>query len=197
MKWRALGSLVGSAPGWNSRSWVIDLGAGRRSELVDPTIGARPALASVLAVDLMVHCAQAIARQSGVHSVMGHAALLPIATGSVMVVYQSLMLSSVLDTARRSRIYAEITRVVAPGGLFVSYDTRYTNPWNPHTRPVVLRELRDGFAGWRQRHCTLTGLPPILRWLAPVSRALCRAVEAIPALRSHRLFVAEKPGAPS
>lgn len=197
MKWRAVDSLAGSRPGWKAGAWVVDMGAGRRSELADPGIGPRPAMASVVAIDLLARCTQALSHQTGVHPVLAHAACLPLATGSVMVVYQSLMLSSVLDGALRGRIYAEIARVTAPGGLFVSYDTRYANPWNPDTRPVVLRELREAFAGWRQRHRTLTGLPPILRWVAPASRALCRAVEAVPVLRSHRLFVAEKPGASS
>jgi SAM-dependent methyltransferase len=150
--------------------------------------------ARVIALDIRESCARALARQSSVRPLLGHAAYLPIATGSVGTVYQSLMLSSVLDAALRRRIYAEIARVLAPGGWFLSYDTRYPNPWNPNTRPVLLAELRDAFAGWRQRHRTLTGLPPLIRWLAPLSRTLCRALEAIPPLRSHRLFLAEKRG---
>jgi SAM-dependent methyltransferase len=193
VKWRVVGELVGPRPGWRAGSWVIDLGAGSRSELADPTIDTRPVMSGVLAVDLLSRCTQALSQQAGVHPVMGHGAFLPVATGSVMVVWQSLMLSSVVDPSMRRHIYAEIARVIAPGGLFVSYDTRYTNPWNPYTRPVALGELRQAFAGWRHRHRTLTGLPPLLRWLAPTSRALCRVVESIPPLRAHRLFVAERP----
>jgi SAM-dependent methyltransferase len=136
---------------------------------------------------------QALSRQAGVRAVLGNATFLPLATASVMVVYQSVMLSSVVDPGLRSRIYAELTRVIAPGGLFVSYDVRYRNPWNPNTRPIALGELRRAFAGWRQTHRTLTGIPQVLRVLAPRSRALCRLFEAVPIFRSHRLFVAEKP----
>lgn len=193
VKWRALEDMVATRPGWSTDSWVVDLGAGRRSELANPAIKARPAMASVLALDLLLGCTRALARQPGVHPVLGQAAFLPFTSGSIAVVYQSLMLSSVVDTRLRGWIYSEIARVTEPGGLFVSYDTRYPNPWNPDTRPVVLRELREAFSGWRQRHRTLTGLPPLLRWFAPASRALCRAVEWVPPLRSHRLFVAEKP----
>ncbi|HKQ97352.1 MAG TPA: methyltransferase domain-containing protein [Candidatus Polarisedimenticolia bacterium] len=193
VKWRTVEALAGARPGWQLGSWAVDMGAGRQSELADAAIGPRPAMAKVLAIDLLALCTAALARQPGVHPVLGHAAFLPLATGSIMVVYQSLMLSSVVDIALRGRIYREIARVTAPGGLFVSYDTRYSNPWNPDTRPVGLHELRDAFRGWRHRYRTLTVLPPVLRWIAPVSRRLCRAAEAIPPLRSHRLFVAEKP----
>lgn len=196
VKWRAVESLAGARPGWQLGSWAVDMGAGGRSELADTAIGLRPGAAKVLAIDLLAFCTAALARQPGVHPVMGHAAFLPLATGSMMVVYQSLMLSSVVDRALRDRIYREITRVTAPGGLFVSYDTRYANPWNPDTRPVALGELRDAFRGWGQRTRTLTLLPPVLRWIAPVSRRLCHAAEAIPPMRSHRLFVAEKPSEP-
>lgn len=193
MKWRALDALVGMRPAWRSGAWALDLGAGPRSDLADHDLPKRPGVSGILAVDLLAQCTRALGCQAGVVPVLGHAAILPVASGSVSVVYQSLMLSSVIDPGLRRSIYAEISRVTAPGGLFVSYDTRYVNPWNADTRPVSLRELRGAFAGWRQRHRTLTGLPPLLRWLAPASRGLCRAVESVPPLRSHRLFVAEKP----
>lgn len=194
VKWRAVEEMVGTQSAWPPGSWIMDLGAGKKSEVADLGTYARPAMTRILAVDLLARSAHALAHQAGVHVVMGHGALLPVATGSVMAVFQSLMLSSVLDTVIRAHIYAEIARVIAPGGLFVSYDTRYVNPVNPHTRPVALRELRRAFTGWRLRHRSLTGLPPLLRWLAPRSLALCRAVERIPPLRSHRLVVARKPG---
>lgn len=193
VKWRTVEALAAGCPAWRNAEWAIDIGSGPRSELTEPGIGARPAAERVLALDLMASATQSLGGRPGVHPVLGQAACLPVATGSARLVWQSMMISSVLDPGLRARIYAEIARVTAPGGLFVSYDTRYANPWNPDTRPVVLNELRRAFPGWHQRHRTLTGLPPLLRWLAPASRGLCRVVETIPLLRSHRLFVAEKP----
>lgn len=196
-KWEALRAQCGAWPRGASGRPVIDLGAGRFSELAEPRGADQTRGARVVAIDLLSRCAHALSRQDGVLPVIGDAAALPLADGSVPLVYQSLMLSSVLDQARRRWILREVTRVLEPGGRFISYDTRLPNPWNPETRPVSLAELRDAFAGWSQKHVTVTGLPPLVRWLAPRSVSLCRAVEAIPALRSHRLFVAEKPGAPS
>jgi SAM-dependent methyltransferase len=104
------------------------------------------------------------------------------------------MISSVLDSRLRERIFAEIGRILRPGGVFISYDTRYPNPWNSNTRPVRLGELRRAFGGWRQSTESITGIPQIVRVLAPLSVAAGRLVGTLPPLRSHRLFVAVKPG---
>jgi ubiquinone/menaquinone biosynthesis C-methylase UbiE len=127
--------------------------------------------------------------------IQGDARHLPFRPGSLSLVYQSTMLSSVLDGALRKDILAEIVRVLRPGGHFLSFDTRYRNPWNPHTRPVPASELREAFAGWRLWIRSANGIPQLIRLLAPVSLALCRAVESLPVLRSHLLVLARKPEA--
>jgi len=83
--------------------------------------------------------------------------------------------------------------VMTPGGIFLSYDTRYPNPWNRHTRPLPAPELSRAFEGWFMETWSLTGLPPLLRLLAPWSLPLCRALESVPVLRSHLLTLARKP----
>ncbi len=83
--------------------------------------------------------------------------------------------------------------VLRPGGAFISYDMRYPNPWNRHTRRLALSELRSAFAGWKLSTESVTGIPQIIRPLSRVSLQLCRLVEAVPIFRSHLLAFARKP----
>lgn len=187
---RVLGCLAPAPPG----AWAVDLGAeggGDSARLK----GAAPGLRGIIALDLR---REPLAGARGVgpllHPLAADGARVPLKTASVGLVYQSVMLSSTLDPIFRAAIFAEIRRVLAPGGVFLSYDTRYPNPWNADTRPVGLAELRAAFASWPQTGRSVTGIPQILRLLAPWSLLLCRMVEALPPLRSHRLFAAAKPG---
>jgi ubiquinone/menaquinone biosynthesis C-methylase UbiE len=124
----------------------------------------------------------------------GDAGRLPFRNDSLSLVYQSTMLSSILDQGWRRTMLGEAARVLRPGGLFLSFDTRYPNPWNANTRPLRARELREAFRGWRLWVRSVNGIPQLLRLLAPVSLTLCHAIESIPPLRSHLLVVARKPG---
>lgn len=121
------------------------------------------------------------------------AAKLPFRDGAFDLVYQSTMLSSVLEPARRTAILREAGRVLRSGGVFISYDMRYPNPWNRHTRPLRSSEMRAALTGWELRSESLTGIPPITRLLIKVSRAACRLLEAVPICRSHCLVFARKP----
>jgi len=125
--------------------------------------------------------------------IQGDARHLPFREGVLSLVYQSTMLSSVLEGGLRRGMLAEVGRVLRPGGFFLSYDTRYPNPWNPNTRPLRALELRAAFTGWQLWIRSANGIPHLIRLLAPVSLALCRVVESIPPLRSHLLVLARKP----
>jgi ubiquinone/menaquinone biosynthesis C-methylase UbiE len=126
-------------------------------------------------------------------AVVGNGTILPFRDRSFDVVYQSMMISSVLDPGRRLTILREADRVLRSGGSFISYDTRYPNPWNRQTRPLKLAEMRKAFPGWTLNRSTLTGIPQIIRPLSRISLSLCRMVEAVPILRSHLLVFARKP----
>jgi SAM-dependent methyltransferase len=175
------------------RSRVLDLGAGGGWDSARFVALGVP-YANIVALDLIGQYALLTRRaHPRMKAVVADATLLPFPDGSFDLVYQSTMLSSVLDAGRRTAILGEARRVLAPGGLFLSYDVRYPNPCNPNTRPLRARHLRLAFAGWRLRIKSVTALPPLARLLAPASLLACRLVEAVPALRSHLLAVARKP----
>jgi SAM-dependent methyltransferase len=193
-KWEAIVDLLGGFARIPPHTWVVDLGAGgdtpdslRIAEIV-------PDLGGIIAVDILhERIAGAAGASALLRPLVADGARLPLADASAGMVYQSTMLSSVLRTDLRDAIFAEIRRVLCPGGLFLSYDARVPNPFNRHTRPVRLREQRAAFAGWPQACRSLTDIPQIRRILAR-SPGLCRIVETVPVLRSHRLFAAVKPG---
>jgi len=192
-KWEAISHLLGDHAPIPPGTWVVDLGAGVGTDSVR-IAAAAPGVGGIVAIDILQERVAA-ARSAGplLRPLVADGTRLALADASVGMVYQSTMLSSVLRADLRSAIFAEIRRVLQPGGIFLSYDTRLPNPWNPHTRPVRLAELRAGFVGWSQASRSITGIPQILRVLAPRSLLLCRLVERVPLLRSHRLFAAARP----
>jgi ubiquinone/menaquinone biosynthesis C-methylase UbiE len=196
-KWEAVAGLLRGFARMHPGSWVVDLGAGVRTDSVRIAEVA-PGLGGIVAIDILYEQIAAAGKAGPLlRPLVADGTRLPLADASVGLVYQSTMLSSVLRADLRSTIFVEIRRVLRPGGIFLSCDTRLPNPWNRHTRPVRLAELQAGFAGWPQTSRSLTGIPQILRLLAPWSLPLCRMVEALPPLRSHRLFAAAKPGGES
>src|SRR5438445_11311860 len=129
----------------------------------------------IMAIDLLDDRARCARQTYGwMTSLVADAACLPFRSESFEIVYQSTMISSVLDAKIRGAIFPEVRRVMTPGGIFLSYDTRYPNPWNRHTRPLPAPELSRAFEGRFMETWRLTGLPPLLRLLAPWSLPLCR-----------------------
>jgi SAM-dependent methyltransferase len=72
-------------------------------------------------------------RYPTIEQVVGDAAELPFADERFQVVTQLTCLSSVLDEGVRQRIASEMWRVLAPGGIVLSYDMRPT--------PLAIRAL--------------------------------------------------------
>jgi ubiquinone/menaquinone biosynthesis C-methylase UbiE len=129
---------------------------------------------------------------------VGNAAELSYADDSMDLVLQFTMFSSILDTALRAKVANEMSRVVRPGGLIVSYDFRI-NPLNPQTRGLGRRELSALFPGHGIEARTVTLAPPIARLVAPRSYGLAAALQALMPLRTHLLaFITppEPPGQP-
>lgn len=101
---------------------VLDLGCGsgyHTHRLVE--FGAK----QVVGLDLMEHrIEQARRRYPTLDVRQGDATSLPFGDGEFDLVTQFTVLSSVLDPEVRRRIGSEVARVLAPGGIVVSFDMR-------------------------------------------------------------------------
>ena len=124
--------------------------------------------------------------------VAGDASHLPYATGSMDVVMQLTVLSSILDEDVRRRVAAEMIRVCRPSGLIVSYDF-IVNPTNADTRGLRSSDIRRLFPGCQARIQGVTLAPPIARRVAPRSRRIAAVLGALPPLRSHLLAFVTPP----
>jgi len=192
-KWTVIAGLLKSAAIDLSRARVLDLGAGEGGDCARfGDLGVQGD--RLLALDILEERARRARRNhSWFRFLVGDAARLPFRDFWFDIVYQSTMLSSVLEADRRARIFAEVRRVLGRGGVFLSYDTRYPSPRNRNTRPLRPREFIQAFRGWPITLRSLTPLPQLVRLVAPFSLPACRALEAIPPLRSHILALVRKP----
>jgi ubiquinone/menaquinone biosynthesis C-methylase UbiE len=192
-KWARIRSLLREAAFDPLAGPCLDLGSGGGDECRWIVTAGIPR-ERIVAFDLLEkHVRMARQGLPGIKVIQGDARHLPFPDDCFSFVYQSTMLSSVLDQGLRRVMLEEVRRVLSPGGMFLSFDTRYRNPWNPHTRPLPAHELRSAFAGWPIWVRSANGIPQLIRLLAPVSELLCRAVEGVPPLRSHLLVAARKP----
>ena len=103
------------------------------------------------------------------------------------------VLSSILDDAMGKKIADEAMRVLKPGGLILIYDVRYPNPFNPFTRALTKQLVREYFSGYTHLSFnSLTLIPTLARFLAPLSYRICSFLEKIPFLRSHYFVIIKK-----
>ena len=151
--------------------------------------GARPE--HVYGVDLIADRIAEARRvcPAGVTLECANAAALDFANGRFDVVMQSMLFSSVLSVEMRQRIAREMLRVVKPAGLILWYDYHVNNRRNADVRRVTKSEIAQLFAGSSIQLKRLTLAAPVARVVAPRSTALYRALNAIPALRTHYLGV--------
>jgi SAM-dependent methyltransferase len=193
-------------------SCVLEVGCGG-GELLSRFLDYGAAYAA--GIDLMEErIAIAGRRYPRLELVAGDASKLPWEDESFQIVTQFTCLSSVLDRELRAAIAAEMWRVLAPGGLLLSYDMR-PSPLPIRLKRVLLRlYLRDRMPppGTPVVPLTATELrawfPAPVRWRSvgldtDVARLACRARFAeqialsIPCLRVHTLASAQKPQRPS
>jgi SAM-dependent methyltransferase len=119
----------------------------------------------------------------------GDAAKLPWPDASFDVVFQSTLMTSVLDEEVRRRIAGEMLRVLAPRGAVVWLDFRYNNPRNPSVRGIGRGELGRLFPDcnlWLRR---IVLAPPLARRIAPWSIRLARLLEMTTLFNTHYLAV--------
>jgi ubiquinone/menaquinone biosynthesis C-methylase UbiE len=122
-----------------------------------------------------------------------NAAQISFADASFDLVFQATVFTSILDSRLKTRVAAEMLRVLRQDGLILWYDFHVNNPRNPDVRGVKKREIANLFPGCRIKLGKITLAPPVVRLLAPHSWTLCELLEAVPWLCTHYLGVIRKP----
>lgn len=120
-------------------------------------------------------------------------ASLPFPDHSFDIVFQFLVLTSILDPRIKSAVVREILRTLRPGGFFVWYDFRYNNPANKDVRGIGKHEIRKLLQGCQLSFWHATPVPPIGRIAATFSPFLYQAVGQIPWFCSHYVCLARNP----
>jgi ubiquinone/menaquinone biosynthesis C-methylase UbiE len=165
---------------------VLDVGCGEGAVLRD-MLRYGASAADVSGVDLLPErVARARELTPGARIEVGDARELPFAEASQDVVLAFTLLSSVVDSAARSRVASEMMRVTKPGGVVLVYDF-WTNPTNRDVRPVRRAELRALFPGRPIAFRGTTLAPPLLRAVMglPGGWFASTALEMLPFLRTH------------
>jgi len=174
---------------------VLEIGCGRGRRLADYLRWDARAV-DLFGVDVMPgFLADAKADYPALGLCLASGVALPFPNASFDIVMQSMVFTSILDMELRRRMADEMMRVTKRGGALLWYDFRYPSPHNAEVRPVGRRELNALFPGIEFRVRSVTLLPPLARLVAGLSFGACRALEAVPALRSHYLALGKVPSA--
>lgn len=126
---------------------------------------------------------------------VGNAARLPFDDGRFDVVLASTVLSSVPPGELRVAILREMDRVLRPGGLFVWYDMRRRNPFNPDVQPFLPAEVRAALPTYDVNWRPTTLVPQIARRLGFTTAVTYPLLGLLPVLRTHTCGAARKPAA--
>jgi len=122
----------------------------------------------------------------------GDASVAPLAPGSVDIVLQSTVFTSLLDRAFQQQLADAMWTWLRPGGGVLWYDFTVNNPRNPDVRGVPLARVRELFPQGRLTAQRLTLAPPLARAACRVHPALYGALNLLPLLRTHVLAWIEK-----
>jgi len=113
---------------------------------------------------------------------------IPFANQSFDLVLQYTAISSVLDQKIRQNIFADMLRVLKPGGLILSYDF-WLNPINKQTLGLRMSEVRASFPNCQIDYKKITLAPPIARRLVPISWLLSAFLEKLTIFNTHYLVI--------
>ncbi len=124
---------------------------------------------------------------------LGDAAQAPIAPGSLDLVLQCTVFTSLLDGGFQQHLADAMWRWLRPGGAVLWYDFTFNNPRNADVRGVPLARVRQLFPQAQIEHCRVTLAPPLARAVCRVHPALYTVFNAVPLLRTHVLAWVGKP----
>lgn len=114
-----------------------------------------------------------------------------IQTDEFDIVYQSTVLSSILDDDFQAELAAKMWQLTRPGGFVFSYDFVFNNPSNKDVRKVTVDRLRRLFPEGQVTSRRVTLAPPIARRVSRLRPAYA-VLNAIPSLRTHAACVIRK-----
>lgn len=130
---------------------------------------------------------------AAVRLIEGDAACQPIEEGSVDIVWQATVFSSLLDDRVQQALAAAMWRWVRPGGGVLWYDFTMDNPRNADVRGVPMRRVRELFPHARIEPRRVTLAPPLARAVCRLHPSLYGVLNALPLLRTHVLAWIAKP----
>lgn len=175
-----------------------EVGSGTGSNLVEFLLmGFAPEKLSGVELLAERHAMARARLPAAVSLAQGDALALSPAAGSVDIVLQATVFSSLLDDAFQQQLADAMWAAVKPGGGVLWYDFTVNNPRNPDVRGVPLSRLRQLFPQAQVRARRVTLAPPIARALVPIHPALYAVTNALPLLRTHVLAWLAKPLRPS
>lgn len=124
---------------------------------------------------------------SEVHVIAGDCSSLELQDSSFDIVFQSMMCSSILDSALLQKVTERMWDLVRPGGGILWYDFAFNNPANRDVRGLGFRDVQRLFptpvmASWR-----LTLAPPLARLVTRASPKMYSVFNSVPLLRTHLL----------
>ncbi len=122
----------------------------------------------------------------------GDALELDIAAGSLDVVYQSVVFSSILDDDFQEALAKKMWAWLKPGGALLWYDFIYNNPRNPDVRGISIKRVKELFPQGRFHMQRVTLAPPIGRRVTQWHQGLYPALNLFPFLRTHIICWIEK-----
>lgn len=175
---------------------LLEVGCGDGGNLLD-FIGLGFDPARLLANELLPERAAAARARlpAAVRVLEGDALALPLPDGSLDLVLQSTVFSSVLDPRFRARLAAALWRWLKPGGAVIWYDFAVDNPRNPDVAGMPMAELRRLFPAATIDARRVTLAPPLARRAAALHPALPALLNVVALLRTHRLAWIAKPDA--
>ena len=176
--------------GWTDLSALklLEVGCGSGSNLVECLLhGFMPEHLAGIELLPERHAVARARLPTPVTLLQGDAVALAPQAGSVDIVLQATVFSSLLDDAFQQRLADAMWAAVKPGGGVLWYDFTVDNPRNRDVRGVPLARVRALFPQGRIASQRITLAPPIARALTRVHPALYTLFNTLPALRTHVL----------
>jgi SAM-dependent methyltransferase len=170
---------------------VLDLGTGDGHHLAR-LIGYGFRAKNLVGLDLIAQRVEkARSKYSNLDFVCGNGGQLPFPTATFDLIFQFTVFTSILDDHLRQGMACEMLRVLKPRGWILWYDY-WLNPNNRQTRGIGKKEIRALFQGCPVVFRSITLAPPLARFWAPKSLALCALLNRIPFLKTHYLGLIQK-----